>query len=88
MEETVRQRALDAMVGAHKDLLSAWKHLSGRRLPLAGVQHDLDKAKCKTAGWEPEWAKDATARDARSAMPCNAAEARTSFRISVQIPCM
>lgn len=44
MEETARQQAFAAVLSAHKDLLSAWKHLSGRRLPLAGVHYDLDKA--------------------------------------------
>ena len=39
-------------------------------------------------GCTPDCAKDASARAARSVMPCSAAEARTSFRISVQILCM
>jgi hypothetical protein len=43
-EEKARQRAFNAALSAHKDLLSALKHLSGRRLPLAGVHCDLNSA--------------------------------------------
>ena len=44
MDEESDQRALTAVRIANKHLMSAWQHLIGRRVPLAGLQCDYDKA--------------------------------------------
>jgi hypothetical protein len=44
MDEASNERALAAVRIANKHLMSAWQHLAGRRLPMAGVHRDFDKA--------------------------------------------
>jgi len=44
MDEESDQRALTAVRMGNKHLMSAWQHLVGRRVPLAGLQRDIDKA--------------------------------------------
>jgi hypothetical protein len=44
MPEIAREQALKAVQAGHTHLLTAWRHLSGRRLPLAGLDFDLTSA--------------------------------------------
>jgi hypothetical protein len=44
MDEASNERALTAVRIANKHLMSAWQHLAGRRLPMAGIHRDFDKA--------------------------------------------
>ncbi len=44
MPEIARQQALSAVQVGHQHLLTAWRHLMGRRLPLAGLDFDSTSA--------------------------------------------
>jgi hypothetical protein len=44
MDEANRVQAINLMGIANNHLTSAWRHLVGRRVPLAGLHRDFDKA--------------------------------------------